>query len=94
MVLHVAESKAGKEGEMNSQQRRQTEMALQNLVMHDIPGMTVTKHHGLCVGILACCYKQVDADLKRAISEAFDSAQAMGMNIQPECVTGIVKLSE
>ena len=53
-------------------------------MMKDIPGMTVKEHHELTIGVLACCYQHVPADLKRAIMEACESAKQMGMNIKPE----------
>ena len=57
--------------------------------MKDISGMTVAEHHLLCIGVLACCYAHVPARLKMAITEACESAKAMGLNIKPErLVTG------
>lgn len=52
-------------------------------MMKDIAGMTVKEHHELTIGVLACCYKHVPDDLKRAIEEACESAKQMGMNIKP-----------
>lgn len=72
---------------LTPEQHKRTADMLQRLVLRDIPGMTVTEHHGLCIGILAVCYEHVDADLQRAIAEMFESAKAMGMNIRPELVT-------
>ena len=57
--------------------------------MKNIPGMAVEEHHLLCIGVLACCYQHVPAELKSAITEACETAKAMGMNIKPErLVTG------
>ena len=52
--------------------------------LKDLPDMTVTEHHMLCLGVLACCYRHVDSDLKQAIYEACEAAKNMGANICPE----------
>lgn len=54
--------------------------------MKSIPGMTVEKHHELCVGVLAMCYKHVPPDLQCAIMQGLRGARDMGMNIRPENV--------
>jgi hypothetical protein len=68
-------------------------VADQRFVMRDIPGMTVQEHHALSIGVLACCYEHVPAELQKAIAEAFESAKKMGMNIKPEFVTQVRALS-
>lgn len=55
--------------------------------MRDIPEMSVDEHHALSIGLLACCFKHVPADLQNAIAESLDAAKKMGMNIQPDRVT-------
>ena len=67
--------------------------SLHAVVMRDIPGMTVKEHHALSIGVLACCYEHVPAELQTAIAEAFESAKQMGLNIKPELVTKTRSLS-
>ncbi len=54
--------------------------------MHDIPDMTVEKHHMLCLGVMACCFEHVPFPLKAAIMESLASAKEMGLSIQPNNV--------
>lgn len=51
--------------------------------MKDTPGMTVRKHHLLCVGALGLCYYFVPEKLQGAIREAVSAAQQMGMGVDP-----------
>lgn len=78
---------------MTEEKYKQTADSLRKLVLHDIPGMTVIEHHGLCVGILATCYEHVPPDLQIAIAESLEGAKEMGMNIKPENVTQIKAFS-
>lgn len=52
--------------------------------MNDIPEMTVEKHHELCIGTLAGCFQFVPEHLQIAIYQACQSAQLMGMKIEPD----------
>ena len=52
--------------------------------MNDLPDLTVSKHHLLCVGTLAMCYAFVPVNLQKAIYEAVDSARKMGMPVNPD----------
>lgn len=79
---------------MTAKEYKQTTDSLRKLVLHDIPGMTVIEHHGLCIGILATCYEHVPLDLQIAIAESLDAAKQMGMNIKPENITQTKAFSE
>jgi hypothetical protein len=52
--------------------------------MHDIPSMTVYKHHLLCVGLLAMCYHETGYEMRLAIEEAIESAKEIGMPVSVE----------
>ncbi len=52
--------------------------------MHDLPDLTVERHHWLCLGMLATCYPHVAPELQAGIREACECAKAMGAAIKPE----------
>ena len=52
--------------------------------MRGIPGMTVLKHHELCLGVMAECYAFVPVNTQKAIKQAVTVAREMGMDVDPD----------
>jgi hypothetical protein len=69
--------------QMTAEDHARVEAAIRSQVLHDIPGMTVTEHHCLSIGLLAVCYQYVPSELKRSIEQACNGAAQMGMEIDP-----------
>jgi len=51
--------------------------------MRGIHGMTVLKHHELCLGVMAECYAFVPVNTQKAIKQAVTVAREMGMDVDP-----------